>query len=137
MRRAVGGVLSTGITSEVEPMKSLKLGVLICGALGLAGLVMVGVGAQLEGDKANTIILLVAFGLPVLMAVAALAKPPFQVWQAGVSLACFALVAYKLRLWTAIKEIGDDPTAQKLILVGAGLGVILSVIAVMKPEPEA
>lgn len=118
-------------------MKSLKLGVLICGALGLTGMFMAGVGAQLESDKVNTILLLVAFALPVLMAVAALAKPPFQAWQAGVSLACFALVAYKLELWTTIKAIVDVPTAQKLILVGAGLGVILSVIAVMKPEPEA
>jgi hypothetical protein len=118
-------------------VKSLKLGVLICGALGLAGLFMVGVGAQLEREKANTILLLVAFSLPVLMAVAALAKPPFQAWQAGVSLACFALAAYKLQLWTTLKAIGDVPTAHKLILIGAGLGVILSAIAVMKPEPDA
>ena len=118
-------------------MKSLKLAVLVCGALGLAGLVMVGLGAQLERDKANTILLLIAFAVPVLMAVAALAKPPFRVWQAGVSLACFALAAYKLQLWTTIKAIGEVPAAQKLVLVGAGLGVILSAIAVMKPEPEA
>jgi membrane protease YdiL (CAAX protease family) len=118
-------------------VKYLKLGVLICSALGLAGMFMTGVGAQLEGDKANTIILLVAFALPVLMAVSALARPPFQAWQAGVSLACFALVAYKLQIWKTIKEIGDHPTPLKLILIGAGLGVIVSVVAVLRPESKA
>lgn len=118
-------------------MKYLKLGVLICGALGLAGMFMIGIGAQLAGDKANTIILLVAFALPVLMAVTALARPPFQAWQAGVSLACFALVAYKLPIWDTIKAIGEAPTPLKLILVGAGLGVIVSVLAVLRPESKA
>jgi len=118
-------------------VKNLKLGVLICGALGIVGMVMAGIGAMLSAEKANTIIMLVAFGLPVLMAVMALGKPPFLAWQAGVSLACFGLAAFKLRLWETIKVIGDLPTELKLMLVGAGLGVIFAVIALLKPEAAA
>ena len=118
-------------------MRNLKLGVLICGALGLAGMVMSGIAAMLAADKANTIIMLVAFGLPALMAVLALGKPPFLAWQAGISLACFGLAAVKLRIWETIKLFADVPTELKLMLLGAGLGVIASVIALVKPESPA
>jgi hypothetical protein len=130
-------VLSTHSIREIEPVKNLKLGVLICGALGIAGMLMSGIGAMLSADKVNTIIMLVAFGLPVLMAVMALGKPPLQGWQAGISLACFGLAAVKLRLWETIKLIADVPTELKLMLVGAGLGVIFAVIALIKPEASA
>ncbi len=117
-------------------MKILKLGVLICGALGLAGLLMSGIGAMLELNKIYTIVMLVAFGLPVVMGLMGIAKPPFQAWQAGVSLACFALAAYKLTIWESIRFIFKDevPTDLRLILIGTGLGVLVSVIAVLKPE---
>lgn len=118
-------------------MKYLKLGVAICGALGLAGMVMTGVGAMLEGNRASTIVMLIAFGLPVVMAVVGLARPPFQVWQAAISLACFALAAIKLRIWAMIDAIAGGPTGFTLIVAGAGLGVIVSVIAVLRPEPNA
>ena len=118
-------------------MKNLKLVILICGALGLAGMLMSGLGAMLSADKVNTIIMLVAYGLPVLMAVMALGKPPFQAWQAGISLACFGLAAVKLRLWETIKLIADVPTELKLMLAGAALGVIVAIIALFKPESGA
>jgi hypothetical protein len=118
-------------------VKNLKLGVLICGALGLVGMVMSGIGAMLSADKVNTVIMLIAYGLPVLMAVMAFSKPPFQAWQAGISLACFGLAAVKLRLWETIKLIADVPVELKLMLVGAGLGVIVAIIALFKPEPSA
>jgi hypothetical protein len=118
-------------------VKNLKLGVLICGALGLAGMLMSGVGAMLEGDKVSAIIMLAAFGLPVVMGVMGLTKPPFQAWQAGVSLASFALASVKVRVWETIKLIGDLPTSLKLMVIGALVGVIVSVIAVIKPESKA
>jgi len=130
-------VLSNELYSETEPVKNLKLVILICGALGLAGMLMSGIGAMLSGDKVNTIIMLIAYGLPVLMAVMALGKPPFQAWQAGVSLACFGLAAVKLRLWETIKLIADVPTELKLMLIGAGLGVLVAIIALFKPETTA
>ncbi len=118
-------------------MKNLKLVILICGALGLAGMLMSDIGARLSSDKVTTVIMLVAYGLPVLMAVMALGKPPFQAWQAGISLACFGLAAVKLRLWETIKQIADFPTDYKLMMVGAGLGVIGAIIALFKPETSA
>jgi len=71
------------------------------------------------------------------MSAIALVKPSFEAWQAGVALASFLLAAWKLKIWEAIKGIGDASTGGKLLLVGAGLGVILSVIAVMNPEDRA
>jgi len=118
-------------------VKYLKLGVVICGALGLAGMVMTGIGAMLESNSASTIVMLIAFALPVLMAVTGLARPPFQAWQAGVSLACFALAAFKLRIWNILEVITVVPMGLRLIVAGAGLGVIVSVVAVLRPEANA
>jgi hypothetical protein len=118
-------------------VKIFKLVVVICGALGLAGMLMTGVGGMLSSDKANTIIMLVAFGLPVVMGLAAMGKPPFQAWQAGVSLACFGLASVKLRLWETIKLIGDVPMELKMMLIGAALGVVIAVLALIKPEASA
>ncbi|HEU4730451.1 MAG TPA: hypothetical protein VFT22_21280 [Kofleriaceae bacterium] len=134
---SLGSVTFEEVYAEDRPVKILKLVILISGALGLAGMLMSGVGAMLSTDKANTIIMLVAFGLPVLMGLAALGKPPLMAWQAGVSLACFGLTAVKLRLWETIKFIGDVPVELKMMMVGAGLGVIVSVLALVKPEASA
>lgn len=118
-------------------MKFLKLGIVICGVLGLVGMFMVGLGAMLEDKKAGTIVMLIAFGLPVVMAVMGLVKPPLQAWQAGVALACFLLELFMLRIWSMVKVIADEPTGVKLMLAGAALGAIASVIAVLKPEANA
>ena len=118
-------------------MKFMKLGIVICGALGLAGLFMTDVGAMLDRDKVGTSVMLVAFGLPVVVAVMGLMKPPLQAWQAGVALACFALELFKLRIWSMAKVIGDEPTGVKLMLAGAVLGAIASGIAVLRPEGNA
>jgi len=118
-------------------VKYLKLGIVICGALGLAGMFMFGIGAMLEGKKAGTIVMLIAFGLPVVMAVLGLVKPPLQAWQAGVALACFVLELFKLKIWEAIEVFGKMPTYWHLMVVGATLGVIASLIAVLRPESTA
>ena len=118
-------------------MKILKLGVVVCGALGIAGLVMAGIELMMEADKLSTIVMIAAYALPILMGLVALAKPPFQAWQAGVSLAGFALAAYKLRIWDTIRAFGEAPTGFKLMTFGAGIGVILTIVAVMKPEDGA
>lgn len=117
-----------------EPVKILKLGVIVCGAIGIIGLVMTGIGLMMEADKLSTIVMLVAYALPVVLGGMALVRPPFQPWQAGVSLAGFALAAWKLRIWEMVKGFGDAPTGFKLMAIAAVLGVILSVVAVMKPE---
>jgi hypothetical protein len=115
-------------------VKILKLGMVICGALGIAGLIMRGIGLLMEVDKAATVVVLIAFALPVAMALIGLVKPPMQSWQAGVALAGFALAAWKLEIWRLIKELPEVPTEYQLMAIGAALGVILTVIAVLKPE---
>jgi hypothetical protein len=118
-------------------VKNLKLGIAICGALGLAGMVMGGLGEMLADHKLSTVTLLAAFGLPVVMAVMGLAKPPLLTWQAAVSLACFVLALFKLRVWELREVIVDMPAYWKLMTAGAGLGAILSVRAVIRPESRA
>ena len=118
-------------------MENLKLGIAICGALGLVGMVMAGVGQMLALDKISTAVMLAAFGLPVVMAVMGLAKPPRKAWQAGVSLACYALALFQLRIWDQLERLADMPSFWWLMVVGAGLGAILSVIAVVKPDAKA
>ena len=115
-------------------MKILKLGVVICGVLGVIGLVMADLERMMEADKVTTIVMVAAYALPIVMALMALLKPPFQAWQAGVSLACFALATWKLRVWELVKELGSAPAGFQLMAIGAVVGVVLTVIAVMKPE---
>lgn len=118
-------------------MKYLKLGVVICGVLGLAGMFMMGLGAMLENRMAGTLVVLIAFALPVVMGVTGLARPPFQAWQASVSLACFALAVIKWRIWTLLEALAGGPMGLKLIVAGACLGTIASAIAVLRPEASA
>jgi hypothetical protein len=120
---------------EVAAVKYLKLGIVICGAVGVAGLMMI--RAVLPDDNTYTILVLAAFGLPVVMAAMGLLKPPFRAWQAGVSLAGFAFAAAKLKIWETIRVIADLPMGVKLMMAGAVLGVIVSVITVLKPEASA
>jgi hypothetical protein len=115
-------------------VKILKLGVVICGVLGVVGLVMADLERMMEADKVTTIVMVAAYALPIVMALMALLKPPFQAWQAGVSLACFALATWKLRVWELIRELSSAPAGFQLMAIGAVVGVVLTVIAVMKPE---
>lgn len=117
-----------------EPVKILKLGVVICGVLGIVGLVMSDVERMMEADKSTTIVMLAAFALPLMMGIIALARPPFQPWQSGVALACFALATWKLQPWELVKRFGSTPTGFQLMAIGAVVGVILTVTAVMRPE---
>jgi hypothetical protein len=118
-------------------VEHLELGIAICGALGLAGMVMAGVGQMLAQDQISTAVMLAAFALPVVMAVMGLAKPPRKAWQGGVSLACYALALSKLPIWNRLERIAAMPGFWWLMMVGAGLGAILSVIAVVKPDARA
>jgi hypothetical protein len=120
-------------------VKNLKIGVLAFAALGLISLFMEFemLKFMLKADKANTIMVLVGFILPLAMGIMGLTKPPFQMWQAGVALAGFALVAIKFRIWQTIKHIGDAPLSGKLTMIAIIGGVIVSAIALAKPEGKA
>jgi hypothetical protein len=138
LRQSFGGSKPETVDHETEgTVKHLKLGVIICGALGIAGLLLVGIGTLLELQQTDTILLLIAFALPVVMGAIALARPPMRPWQAGVSLSGFALAAWKLEIWTMLRSIADQPNSQRLIVVGATLGVIVAIVAIMRPEEIA
>jgi hypothetical protein len=118
-------------------VKNLKIGVLVFGVLGLVGMFMSEIGLMLKYDKVNTILMLAAFGVPTVLAAMGLVKPPFQMWQAGVSLAGFVLAVIKIRLWKTLPHIADVPTGLKLVLIATVGGVIVSILALAKPEAKA
>lgn len=120
-------------------MKNLKIGVLAFAALGLISIFMEFEGFKflLKHDTVNGVILLAGFVVPLVMAIMGLTKPPFLAWQAAVSLAGFALLAVKTRIWQSIKHIGDVPTSSKLAMIAIIGGVIVSALAIAKPEDKA
>ena len=118
-------------------MKNLKIFVLAFGALGLVILLTSNFGAMLEFDKVYALLMVAAFGLPTAMGAMGLAKPPFQAWQAAVSLAGFALAAVKTRIWDLLPHIMDIDIKGKLAVVAIIGGVIVSAIAIAKPENKA
>src|SRR5262249_16995934 len=117
-----------------DAVKILKLGMVLCGILGIVGMAMSGIDRMMEANKLTTITVLVAYALPVVMAGVALVRPPLQPWQAGVSLAGFGLTVVKLRVWDMIRAFGEAPGGFQLMAIGGVVGLILSVIAVMRPE---
>jgi hypothetical protein len=117
-------------------VKNIKFAVLAFGVLGLVGLLMSDILGGLKHDAVNTILVLAGFAAPAAMAGMAL-KGPFQRWQAGVALAGFALVAIKLRVWQTIKFLSLLPMGLKLALVACVVGLIVSAIAVAKPDDKA
>ena len=118
-------------------MKNLKIGVLVFGALGLAMLLTSNFGQFLKYDKVNAILMLAAFGLPTAMGAMGLAKPPFLQWQAGVAAAGFGLAAVKTRIWSTLPHIMDASTQGKIAMVAIVGGVVVSVLALAKPEETA
>jgi hypothetical protein len=120
-------------------MKNLKLVILACGIAGLAGLILPLNGGSmiklfLEFDKVQAILLLAAFALPTIAGAMAMAKPPMAKWQPIVAIAGFGLGAVKFRIWEALPHITDDLIRGILILGGIVLGLVASIMAVMKPE---
>ena len=84
----------------------MKLGILVFGVLGLvSAFIPIGelgtlfASANDQDGKAELIILLAGFAVPVAVIVMAIAKPPFQVWHAAAALGAFALVAVKFHIW--------------------------------------
>lgn len=115
-------------------MNNLKFGILICGAVGLIGLLMAGILKGLSSDAVNSILVLAGFGVPAAMGAMAAAKPPMLRWQAVVSLAGFALVAIKLRVWDMLKVMSLLPMGFKLSIFACLAGIVVSVLALAKPE---
>jgi hypothetical protein len=117
-------------------MKNLKIGILVFGALGLLGILMSDIGLAFKYDKSNTIMILLAFGAPTVVAAMALAKPPLMMWHAAVALAGFVLAMIKVRLWETLPHIMDVPTGLKLALIGTTGGLVVSILALVKKEAQ-
>ncbi len=123
-------------------MKVMKLLILLFGVIGLIGYI-----APLDGrslfaetlrDEAVTAILvLTGFGVPAILAVLGIVKPPFQSWQAVAALAGFVFVGVKIRLWDMLPNIGETGVSGKVLLVASIGGLVVSAIAVAKPEDKA
>jgi hypothetical protein len=107
---------------------------LVFGALGVAGLAMSNLGAQLRSDTYNVILLLAAFAIPVVVATLGLVKPPIRPWQGGLALSVAVMAVIKLRLWNTLPRIADAPLGGKLVLVATLGGLVLAILAIAKPE---
>ena len=125
-------------------MKNLKVVILVFGIMGLVSLFLpMGSGVPsffsmgMEFDKFQVILMLAAFGVPTAVAAMGLAKPPAQAWHGIAALAGFALAAVKMRIWSTLPHIMDLPLSMKLMAIAGLGGVIVSIMAVVKPEAKA
>lgn len=115
-------------------MKQLKVLILVFAVLGLLGLIVPTHGMSLIGmllrfDKAQAVLCLAVFVVPLIMAAMAMAKPPMLRWQAGVSLAAFALGVLKFRPWQLLHGgIGFQAIALTVGVIG-GVAVTIAALA--------
>lgn len=116
-------------------MKNLKLLILLCGA---ALLVMFIIDGLNFGEAlVDTLIMLAAFALPTVMGLMGVAKPPFLSWQAAMSAAGFGVAAVRTKVWEQIPDFMDLPTKGKISLALILVGVVVSLLALVKPEDKA
>lgn len=125
-------------------MKNLKVVILACGIAGLVSMFLpIASGAPsmfsmlLEFDKLQLILMLAAFGVPTAVCAMGLAKPPAQAWHGIAAAAGFGLAAVKMRIWSSISHIADAPLSGKLMLIATVVGLVVSIMAVVKPEAKA
>jgi hypothetical protein len=123
-------------------VKNLKLAILGFAALGLALWL-----SEFELFKAmlthpfagsgTGLILIGGFVLPLVMGIMGMTKPPFQMWQAVASLAGFAAIAIKTEIWSALPHIADAGGRGILMIVAIIGGIVVSAMAIAKPEAKA
>ena len=122
-------------------MNNLKLGVLLCGVVGLIGCflpMMSGEGISVSlwdahsADMGGVLMVLIGFGLGAAMGAMAM-KAGMQRWQAIVALLGFALVLVKLRSGF-FDMIAHGAIGAKLMGLAALAGAVLSALCVAKPE---
>jgi hypothetical protein len=123
-------------------MKNMKVLILVFGILGVISLFIPTEGftmfafLKLAG-MGYLVPVLGGFVLAAVMGGMGLAKPPMQQWQAGAAAAGFAMVFVRLKFWQMIKGIGDAPLSGKLLIVAVLGGLVVSIIALAKPESKA
>jgi hypothetical protein len=123
-------------------MKNMKVLILVFGILGVISLFIPTEGftmfafLKLAG-MGYLVPVLGGFVLAAVMGGMGLAKPPMLQWQAGLAAAGFAMVFVRLKFWQMLKGIGDAPLSGKLLIVAVLGGLIVSIIALAKPEAKA
>jgi hypothetical protein len=115
-------------------VKNLKLAILLCGGA-LLGM-YISDGLNFSENAADTVIFLAAFGLPALMGALALFKPPAQAWHAAIALAGFGTAAVRGKVWTQLAGFGDLSGKGKAALIILLVGVLVSILAMIKPEDK-
>ena len=119
-------------------MRSARFVIGVCGLIGLVELLVPFHGASKMSvyfalAPVQALTLLAVFALPTAMALLALRRPPLLPWQAGVSLAAFALGVVKLRLWEDLGHLGAIG-GHGLAWVGAiVVGALASIGALARP----
>ncbi len=116
-------------------MKNLKLVILACGGA-LLGM-YISDGLNFSENAADTVIFLAAFALPALMGLMALLKPPAQAWHASIALAGFATAAVRGRVWDQLSGFGDLTGKGKAAAIILVVGVLVSIVAMLKPENKS
>jgi hypothetical protein len=115
-------------------VKHLKLLILGVGAALLV--LMISSGLNFEDNKVDTIIMLAAYGLPTLMGLMGVVRPPLQSWQAAIALSGFGVAAVRTRIWEQLPELADKTGKGKAVLILQVVGVLVSAVAMLKPEDK-
>ena len=123
-------------------MKNLRIGILAFGLLGVISLFIPSHGFTMFGlFKAAGMSWLVpvlgGFALATIMGILGMTKPPLLQWQAGVAAAGFVAVFVRLKFWELLKDLGDAPVSGKLMIVSVLGGLVVSILALVKPESNA
>ena len=120
-------------------MDNLKYGVVLSGLVGLIacflslGAAGLSFWAMREHAPANTYMTISAYAVGFVVPAISIVKPPILRWQAIVSVLAFAFVLIKLReLLGAF--ITDGSIGAKLMVVAPGLGLIFSILCLVKPQ---
>ncbi len=118
-------------------MKNLKLGIIACAAVCLVILFTEHILDGLSHDTANALAILIAYAAPLAVGIMGLTKPPFLQWQAIVATAGFALACVKMRIWDLLPHIADVGGKFAVWMLATIAGLVISAIAIAKPEDKA
>ena len=124
-------------------MKGLKFAVAGAAAAGLLTMFipigegpikmsMFGVLSLMAAWKAYLIV--GGFGVALVVAILGITKPPFKAPLAGAALGGFAAASFAGEIWNTLPHIGDAPGILKLFPIALVVGLIVSGLALAKPE---
>ena len=125
----------------------LKLGVLVCGFVGLVAVFLPhdSMGSHSvslwdghsqptsRGGGLHVYMIMAGYAAALLMGGLAVARPPMQRWQSFVALVAFVFVLAKFRYWLPV-EIFKHAVGAKILGITAYAGALVSTVSLLKPE---